>query len=609
MENKILPKEVALKLPQNPGIYKFFDQENNLLYVGKAKNLKNRVSSYFNQSANHSRKTMRLVAQIDHLEFTVVNTEYDALLLENSLIKNHQPKYNILLKDDKTYPYICVTNEPFARVIVTRRLDRKQGTFYGPFTNVRAMNTLLNLIKELYTIRTCTLNLTKENIDNQKFKVCLEYHIGNCKAPCEGKQTRQNYDQDIEQVNQILKGNIGIVKTHFREKMLQYAQNLEFEKAEICKQSLAKLEGFQSKSLVVNPKMQAMDVLTIVSDEEFAYLNYLKIKDGAIVYTNNHKIKKNLDESDAEILTMLAIDLRIEGQSEAPEIISNQAFSIEIEGFMNTIPKIGDKKKLLDLSLKNVLLFKRENTQTTEKNISDNTANKAVLELQKALQMNVPPMQIECFDNSNIQGTNPVASMVFFKNGKPLKKEYRHFNIKTVEGPNDFASMYEIVTRRYKRQLAENQPLPDLIIIDGGKGQLSSACQALKDLEVYGKMPIIGIAKRLEEIYFPEDEIPLHISKKSLALKLIQRVRDEAHRFAIEFHRLKRSQNSLQTELENIKGIGENTIVSLLTKFKTIKNIKNASDEALAEIVGKAKTKLLKDYFENPESDKKNINN
>jgi excinuclease ABC subunit C len=604
MENKILPKEIALKLPQNPGIYKFFDQENNLLYVGKAKNLKNRVSSYFNQSANHSRKTMRLVAQIDHLEFTVVNTEYDALLLENSLIKNHQPKYNILLKDDKTYPYICVSNEPFARVMVTRRLDRSQGTFYGPYTNVRAMNTLLTLIKELYTIRTCSLNLSKENIDNQKFKVCLEYHIGNCKGPCEGWQTRLEYDKDIEQINQILKGNIGIVKNYFRDKMLQYAQNLEFEKAEVCKQSLAKLEGFQSKSLVVNPKMQAMDVLTLVSDEEFAYLNYLKIKDGAIIYTNNHKIKKNLDEADAEILTMLAIDLRLEGQSEAPEIISNQALSIEIEGLLNTIPKIGDKKKLLDLSLKNVLLFKRENTQTTEKNISDNTANKAVLELQKALQMSVPPMQIECFDNSNIQGTNPVASMVFFKNGKPLKKEYRHFNIKTVEGPNDFASMYEIVSRRYKRQIAENQALPDLIIIDGGKGQLSSACQALKDLEVYGKMPIIGIAKRLEEIYFPEDEIPLHISKKSLALKLIQRVRDEAHRFAIEFHRLKRSKNSLQTELENIKGIGENTISTLLRQLKTIKNIKNAPFETLAEIVGKAKANLLKDYFEGLQADK-----
>ncbi|MCU0443363.1 MAG: excinuclease ABC subunit UvrC [Microscillaceae bacterium] len=597
MENKILPKEVALKLPHDPGVYKFFDKENTLLYVGKAKNLKNRVSSYFNQSANHSRKTMRLVAQIDHIEFTVVNTEYDALLLENSLIKNHQPKYNILLKDDKTYPYICVTNEPFARVLVTRRLDRSQGTFYGPFTNIRAMNTVLNLIKELYTIRTCSLNLTKENIDNQKFKVCLEYHIGNCKGPCEGWQTRLDYDQDVEQVQQILKGDLGIVKTHFREQMLQYAQNLEFEKAEVCKQSLAKLEGFQSKSLVVNPKMQAVDVLTIISDEEFAYLNYLKIKDGAIIYTNNHKIKKNLEEADAEILTMLAIDLRIEGQSQAPEIISNVGLSIDIEGFMNTIPKIGDKKKLLDLSLKNVLFFKRESAKPTEKPISDNTANKAVLELQKALQMNIPPMQIECFDNSNIQGTNPVASMVCFKNGKPYKKEYRHFNIKTVEGPNDFASMYEIVTRRYKRQLAENQALPDLIIIDGGKGQLSSACQALKDLEVYGKMPIIGIAKRLEEIYFPEDEIPLHISKKSLALKLIQRIRDEAHRFAIEFHRLKRSQNSLQTQLENIKGFGENTITTLLTKFKTIKNIQNATDEQLLAVIGKAKTKLLRDYF------------
>jgi excinuclease ABC subunit C len=599
MENIVSPKEVALKLPQNPGIYKFFDKDNILLYVGKAKNLKNRVSSYFNKSAQHNRKTLRLVSQIDHISYTVVNTEYDALLLENNLIKTHQPKYNILLKDDKTYPHICITHERFPKVIVTRRIDRSTGTYYGPYTNVRAMNAVLQLIKELYTIRNCQLNLSLENIQAKKFKVCLEYHIGNCKGPCEGLQNQKDYDKDIEQIHQILKGNINQVKSLFKEKMMQFAQSLEFEKAEIAKQSLLKLDSFQSKSLVVNPKIQDVDVLTIISDEENAFLNFLKIKDGAIIYTNNLRVKKQLDETDDEILTLMAFNLRKEFNSEAEEILTNLSLSLPIEGIDNIVPKIGDKKKLIDLSLKNALLFKKENTQTPVKEVSDSTANKAVLELQKSLSMNIPPILIECFDNSNFQGTNPVASMVCFKDGKPYKKEYRHFNIKTVEGPNDFASMYEIVNRRYKRQLEENKALPDLIIIDGGKGQLSSACQALKDLNIYGKMIIIGIAKRLEEIYFPEDEIPLHISKKSLSLKLIQRVRDEAHRFAIEFHRLKRSKNSLQTQLEQIKGIGENTVVQLLQKFKSLKNIQIATEEELTEVIGKAKAKLIIEDLKN----------
>lgn len=593
MENIINPKEVASKLPDIPGVYKFFDKENNLLYVGKAKGLKSRVSSYFNNTKQHSRKTQKLVDQIHHIEFTLVNTEFDALLLENNLIKTYQPKYNILLKDDKTYPYICITNEPFPKIIITRKVDKKEGIFYGPFTNIKAMNLVLELIKQLYTIRTCHLHLSQENIKAQKFKVCLEYHIGNCKAPCEGLQSKEDYDKEIEQVHHILKGSSNVAKNHFKEKMLQHAESLEFEKAEEYKQKMNRLESFQSKSLVVNPKIQDLDVFSITSDEETAFVNYLKIKNGAIIHTQTIEVKKKLEESDEDILTLLALNFRTEFQSQAPEIITNLLLSVPIEQIENTIPKIGDKKKLLDLSLKNVLFAKKEKLRKQNNQVSEQKFSHSVLELQKILQMEKPPVHIECFDNSNIQGTNPVAAMVYFKDGKPFKKEYRHFNIKTVVGPDDFASMKEIVTRRYKRILEEKKDLPDLIIIDGGKGQLSHACEALKELEIYGKMHIIGIAKRLEEIYLPEDEIPLHVSKKSSALRLIQRARDEAHRFAITFHRLKRSNNSIKSQLETIKGIGPNTMQKLIQEFKTVNNIKEQPLEELAKIVGEAKAKLL----------------
>lgn len=596
MKETIHPKERAKELPHDPGVYRFYDQEDTLLYVGKAKDLRSRVSSYFNQSKHHNQKTRKLVSHIHRIEFTVVNTEFDALLLENSLIKSYQPKYNILLKDDKTYPYVCVSQEPFPRIFVTRRVEKGKGKYYGPFTNVKAMNTVLELLQELYTIRNCHLHLSPENIAAKKFKVCLEYHLGNCQGPCEGLQSEADYDKDMEQVHHILRGNLTKVKAYFKEQMMIQAEALEYEKAEDFKQKMIRVESFQSKSLVVNPKIQDIDVFSIISDEGLAYINYIKVKDGAIVYTKTSDIKKKLDEADGEILTLIALNLREDLQSEAPEIVSNVALASEIPGVLNTIPKIGDKKKLVELSVKNVLYYKKDLDRRKASQTKNNPVQ-AVNELQKVLHMDKPPMHIECFDNSNIQGTHPVASMVFFQNGKPLKREYRHFNIKTVIGPDDFSSMREIVFRRYRRLVEEAKALPDLIVIDGGKGQLNAACLALKELELYGKITIIGIAKRLEEIYLPEDDIPLHINKKSLALKLIQKARDEAHRFAIEFHRLKRSKSSLETELSNIKGIGEASITRLLSHFKSVKKIRASSVEELREVLGQAKAKLVQDYF------------
>ncbi|TAF67289.1 MAG: excinuclease ABC subunit C [Cytophagales bacterium] len=591
-------KETLKNLPHEPGVYKFFNKNHEIIYVGKAKNLKNRVSSYFNNAQQHSYKTLRLVSQIVQIEFTLVANELEALLLENNLIKNHQPRYNIMLKDGKTYPYLCLTKEHFPRLIVTRQLDRSQGAFFGPYPQVRAMQTLLSLIKELFPLRTCTLLLSQENIKARKFKLCLEYHIGNCKAPCENLQTEQEYDEQIAQIKQILKGNTQTVLQYFKQKMMQCAQELAFEKAEEYKQKFFTIEQFQAKSTVVNPNLHDIDVWAIVSNEENAFVSFMSVKNGAIIYTQNIEIKKKLDESDSEIFTFLLADFRAQGISKAEEVISNVAPNIDFEQLTLTIPKIGDKKKLLELALKNALFARKESIEKKLQIASRKQGYSLLKEMQEALRLPEIPTDIECFDNSNIQGTNPVAAMVHFKDGKPYKKEYRHFHIKTVEGANDFASMYEIITRRYQRLKEENKPLPQLIIIDGGKGQLSSACQALKDLDMYGKMPIIGIAKKLEEIYFPEDEIPIHLSKKSPVLKLIQRIRDETHRFAITFHRNTRSKNSLHTDLENIEGIGEKTIEAVLKHFKTISNIANANASDIEKIIGKAKAKLIIDYFQ-----------
>ena len=595
MEIPFYTPDQVNQLPDQPGVYKYYDRERKLIYVGKAKSLKKRVSSYFNKQKTN-RKTAKMVSEIKTIEFTIVNSEFDALLLENSLIKKNQPKYNILLKDDKSYPYILLTDERFPRIIPTRRMIPGQGKYFGPFASVKGMNNVLELIRSLYTIRTCRYDLSEENIKEGKFKVCLEYHIGNCQGPCEALQSEEDYNRDIAQANDILKGNMSIARSYFRGKMQEAADKMEFELAQKYKEKLELLERYQAKSLVVNSHLGDTDVFTIVSDNQVAFVNYLKANKGAVVLTKTIEVKKKLDESDEDILALMVVELREQYLSTATEILTNIELSLPLEGVTVTVPKIGDKRKLVDVSIKNVLFYKKERfnrVQETQERVSW-----AVKQLQEDLGLKNLPMRIECFDNSNIQGTNPVASMVYFKNGRPLKKEYRKFNIKTVVGPDDFASMYEIVHRRYKRLSEEELSFPDLIVIDGGKGQLGAACQALKDLGLYGEIPIIGIAKRLEEIYKPEDPYPLHIDKKSESLKLIQRARDEAHRFAITFHRQKRSNAALKSELEDIKGIGKKTAMSLLKNFKSVKNIKETNLDDLSALIGESKAKAVKEALQ-----------
>ena len=585
-------KDQLASLPDSPGVYRYYNKEGVLIYVGKAKSLKKRVSSYFNKQSQYNRKTEKLVSEIARMEFTLANTEFDALLLENNLIKQNQPKYNILLKDDKTFPYICILKERFPRIISTRKYIPKQGEYFGPYSSVGAMNSVLELVRQLYSIRTCSLLLSQENIGDKKFKVCLEYHIGNCKGPCEGLQDEASYNEEIAQARNVLKGNMSIVEDHFQTQMRFAAERLEFERAAFFKSKLEKLEKFQTKSLVVNRKLTDIDVVTIASSETDAFVNYLQIKEGAIVFSKNLEIKKKLDESDDDLLSMAVQELRSEYHSSNPEVYTNLALTVKSDQFENVVPQIGDKKKLVDLSLKNALYLKREREISKEEKKSKK--NEVLHIMMKDLRLMQYPKIIECFDNSNFQGTNPVASMVRFVEGKPDKKGYRHFNIKTVVGPDDFASMKEIVGRRYKRIMEEQGEYPQLIIVDGGKGQLSSACDALKELGLYGKIPIVGIAKKLEEIYYPEDPLPLLISKKSPALLLIQRVRDEAHRFGITFHRLKRSNSTFVTELENIPGIGKKTADKLLAHFKSFKKIKEASQEELIAIAGEKVAKAIK---------------
>ena len=591
-------KELA-RVPHEPGVYRYFDATGEVIYVGKAKDLKNRVSSYFVKSNQHDRKTQRLVSQIRKIEFTIVHTEFDALLLENQLIKRYQPRYNILLRDDKTYPFICVTNEHFPRVVTTRRIERGQGTYYGPFANLKPMYTVLDMFSQLFTLRTCNYNLAPENIEAGKYKVCLEYHIGNCKGPCEGKQAEADYNADIDQIHAILKGQLKPAQDYFRSRMVEAASTMAFEQAQQYKDKLDVLQRFQSKSTVVNPKIADADVFTIASDEVSAYVNFMKVVNGTIIQTHTVEIKKKLEETDADLLTMMIVEFRDQYGSQAKEIITNIPLDTDLKAEV-TVPQIGDKRKLMDMSLKNVLYFRRERQerQAAEATASSSKKDRVLIRLKQDLQLKNLPRRIECFDNSNIQGTNPVSAMVCFIDGKPANKEYRHYSIKTVVGPNDFASMHEVVTRRYSRMLDENGPLPDLIVIDGGKGQLSAACDALKELNLYGQIPIVGIAKRLEEIYFPEDSLPLYIDKKSESLKLIQRCRDEAHRFAITHHRDKRSRNSLISELEGIDGIGQKTAGKLLTHFKGVKKIKEADVKAIAELIGDDKAQKVKAYFD-----------
>ena len=585
-----------LTLPDNPGVYKYFNEENELIYVGKAKSLKKRVSSYFNKNTGVNLKTRKMVKEIRRIEITLVDSEFDALLLENNLIKKSQPKYNILLRDDKTYPYLLLTKENFPQIFPTRKMIPRRGTYYGPFASVKAMNNVLDLIRELFTIRTCKLDLSPYKIAEGKYKVCLEYHIGNCQGPCVGLQNETDYNKDLEHAKHILKGNLGVAKSYFKQEMQQHAENLEFEKAHKLKEKLELLEKYQAKSLIASPSINNLDVCTIVSDEKNAYVNFMRVKNGALITSKNVELKKKLDESDDQLLLTALIRLQDQFQSDAEEVLLNIELTEQIEGLNVFHPKIGDKKKLIELSLKNALYYKKEKALLI--GLNQDKKDRVIRQLQQDLNLPEIPDHIECFDNSNIQGTNPVASMVCFLNGKPAVKEYRHYHIKTVVGPDDFASMREVVGRRYKRLLDEGKPMPKLVVIDGGKGQLSSAVEALKDLGVYGKMPIIGIAKRLEEIYFPGDSYPVHIDKKSESLRLLQRIRDEAHRFAITFHRNVRSKNAFGTQLTAIPGIGKSTADNLLSHFKSVKKISEASEEEIAKVIGISRAKALIEWKE-----------
>ncbi|SFG94310.1 Excinuclease ABC subunit C [Algoriphagus hitonicola] len=591
MQSSSFTPEAHLQLPDHPGVYKYFNESDELIYVGKAKSLKKRVSSYFNKNTGVNLKTRRMVKEIRRIEITLVDSEFDALLLENNLIKKSQPKYNILLRDDKTYPYLLITKENFPRIFPTRKYLPKRGTYFGPFASVKAMNNVLDLIRELFTIRTCKLDLSPYKIEEGKYKVCLEYHIGNCQGPCVGKQKEKDYMEDLEQAKHILKGNLGQAKSIFKQQMQEFAENLEFEKAQRTKDKLDLLEKYQAKSLVANPSIHNHDVCTIVVDDKQAYVNYMRVKNGSLIVSKNVELKKKLDEPEEELLVAALIRLQDQFNSDADETLTNISITNPIEGLNLVQPKIGDKKHLIDLSVKNALFYKKE--KALLQGLNQDKKDRVIRQLQQDLSLPDIPDHIECFDNSNIQGTNPVASMVCFLNGKPAVKEYRHYHVKTVEGPNDFASMKEIVGRRYKRLLEEEKPLPKLIVIDGGKGQLSSAVEALQELGIYGKMPIIGIAKRLEEIYFPGDSYPIHIDKKSESLRLLQRIRDEAHRFAITFHRNVRSKNAFGTQLTSIPGIGQNTADKLLSHFKSVKKISLAKEEELAAIIGKSKAQEL----------------
>lgn len=594
-------KEKVASLPDAPGIYRFYDRSGTLIYVGKAKSLKKRVSSYFNKQSQYNRKTEKLVSEIRKIEFTLANSEFDALLLENNFIKQNQPKYNILLKDDKTFPYLCILRERYPRIISTRKYIPRNGEYFGPYTSVVSMKNVLELVRKLYSIRTCSLLLSEENIAKKKFKVCLEYHLGNCKGPCEGLQDEGSYLEEIASARNILKGNLSIVEDYFHQHMQAASTALEYEKAAHFKHKLELLEKFQAKSTIVNRKLTDIDVITVISNATDAFINFLQIKEGAIIFSKNVEVRKKLEESDEEILAMVAQQLRLETNSTNPVIFSNIPLQVKDDAIENYVPQIGDKKRLIELSLKNGLYLKGKKEIAREE---VKIRNIEILKgLEKDLQLKKLPRVIECFDNSNFQGTDPVASMVRFQDGKPDKKGYRHFNIKTVTGPDDFASMKEIVGRRYRRILAEEGVMPDLIIVDGGKGQLSSAVESMKELHLYGQVPIIGIAKRLEEIYYPEDPLPLHINKKSPSLLLIQQIRDEAHRFAINFHRLKRSSNTITSELEAVPGIGKKTVDQLLSSFRSFKKIQVASEEELEAVVGKSKARFVKAWQQKKESD------
>lgn len=589
-------KQLISTISKKPGVYQFFDKNGKIIYVGKAKNLKNRVSSYFNK-IHENGKTAVLVKQIADIKTIIVETEIEALLLENNLIKKYQPKYNVMLKDDKTYPWICIKNERFPRIFSTRNIVKDGSEYFGPYASVRMMNTILELIRKLYPLRTCNYNLSQENIDNDKFKVCLEYHIGNCKAPCVGNQTEDDYSEAIQNIKAIIKGNIHGVIKYLKQLMKQYADDLSFEKAQLIKEKIQLLENYQSKSVVVSPTINDVDVFSIISDEKYAYVNYLKVINGAIIQGHTIELKKKLEETDDELLQIGIAELRNRFNSESKEVIVPFKPELQDENMRFLVPQRGDKKQLLELSERNAKYYRLERKKQQANVNPTKHADRILEKLQKDLRMNEKPVHIECFDNSNIQGTNPVAACVVFKDAKPSKKDYRHFNIKTVEGPDDFASMTEVVYRRYKRLIENKESLPQLIVIDGGKGQLGAALKSLDQLGLRGKITIIGIAKRLEEIYFPNDSVPLYLNKTSESLKLIQYLRDEAHRFGITHHRNKRSKAAIKSELAEIESIGYKTTQQLLWKFKSVANIKKASLQELEQVISKKRAKVVYDYF------------
>jgi excinuclease ABC subunit C len=591
-------KDKIKLIPESPGIYQYFDKNGTIIYIGKAKNLKKRVSQYFMKNIDNG-KTRILVRKIVEIKYIVVETETDALLLESNLIKKYQPKYNILLKDDKSYPWICIKKERFPRVFSTRKLIKDGSDYFGPYTNVKVVYTLLDLIKALYPLRTCNFDLSKQKVQAGKYKVCLEYHLGNCKGPCENKEDENKYLQYISEIKHILKGNIRSVIKELETIMHQKAANLAFEEAAEIKEKLDLLSNYHSKSAVVSPTVHNVDVITLVNDEKSAFINYFKVNNGSIIQGYTVEVKKRLDEQPEDILPLILMEMRDRYGDESKEVITEIEFEFPIDNVTLSVPKRGDKKTLVDLSKRNAKFFRLEKLKQEKLKNPEAHTERILSTIQKDLHLKELPTHIECFDNSNFQGTNAVAACVVFKNAKASNKDYRHFNIKTVEGPDDFASMTEVVYRRYKRLVEEKQPLPQLIVIDGGKGQLSAAVKALEDLDLRGKIAIIGIAKRLEEIFFPGDSVPIYLDKRSETLRVIQQLRNEAHRFGITHHRDKRSKNAIKSELTEIPGIGEKTTIDLIRHFKSVKRVKAASEKELVDTVGHSKGKIIYAYFQN----------
>jgi excinuclease ABC subunit C len=590
-------KEALKNIPHKPGVYQYWDSEKELIYIGKAKDLRNRVGSYFNKDIQINAKTRVLVSKIRNITFTIVDTEVDAWLLENSLIKKHQPRYNVMLKDDKTYPWIIIKNENYPRIFWTRRIIKDGSKYLGPYASVSMMHTILGLIKETYPLRTCNLALTRPNIEKGKFKVCLEYQLGNCKGPCQDYQSEADYDHNISEITDVLNGKIGNVVRSLKSDLDKAVSELNFELAHRLKRKQDLLENYQSKSTVVNSSITDVDVFSIASEEKYAFVNFLKVMNGTITQTQTIELKKRLDETDEELLTIAITEFRTRYNSTSKEIIVPFKIDVDDVKLKFTVPKLGEKRKLLDLSQKNVMFFKKEKIDQYEKLNPEVRTERLLTLMMKDLRMNTLPRHIECFDNSNFQGKYPVSAIVVFKDGKPSKKDYRHFNVKTVEGPNDFATMEEAVHRRYRRLLDEGTELPQLIIIDGGKGQLSSAMKSLRLLGIDKQVTVIGIAKRLEELYYPGDQYPLYLDKRSETLKVIQQLRDEAHRFGITFHRKKRDKGTLATELELIEGIGKTTAEKLLKYFKSVKKIREATETDLQEVVNLKQAKAITQYF------------